>query len=341
MRRIKVAQIGTSKNSHGNQIIRSLKKQSDIFEVAGVAFPENEKEKFPEQMADFAGLREMTVEEILGSSEIEAVVIETEEVYLTKYALLAAQAGKHIHMEKPGGINLADFEKLIDTVKKNQVVFHMGYMYRYNPFVNELMGKIKNGELGEIISVEAQMNCDHSAQTRQWFENFPGGIMFFLGCHLVDLILQIKGVPDRIIPLNKSTGVGIDSAEDFGMAVFEYKNGCSFVKVNATEKGGFARRQLVVSGTKGTVELKPFEMFADGGQFTTKTVYTSADWGNCGETVNSTVYDRYDGMMRSFAKAVCKDEENPYTYDYELQLYKTLLSATGHEPVTPVKQNFA
>ena len=66
-------------------------------------------------------------------------------------------------------------------------------------------------------------------------------------------------MPKRIIPLNKSTGLdGLDST-DFGMAVFEYENGVSFVKTNDIERGGFLRRQLVVIGTKGTVEVKPLE----------------------------------------------------------------------------------
>ena len=50
MRKIKIAQIGTSRNSHGNEIFNTLKKQSDIFEIVGYAFPENEKEKFPERI---------------------------------------------------------------------------------------------------------------------------------------------------------------------------------------------------------------------------------------------------------------------------------------------------
>ena len=55
MRKIKVAQIGTSINSHGNHIWETLKKQSDLFEICGYAMPENEKEKFPGQMKAFEG----------------------------------------------------------------------------------------------------------------------------------------------------------------------------------------------------------------------------------------------------------------------------------------------
>ena len=237
MKKIKIAQIGTSRNSHGSLIFESLKKNSDIFEIVGYHLPENEREKFPEKISCFEGFTELTLDEILNNPEIEAVTVETEEIYLTKYAQMVADSKKHMHMEKPGGVNLADFEKLIETVKKNNTVFHTGYMYRYNPFIMELKEQIKNGELGDIISVEAQMNCIHSLETRQWLENFPGGMMFFLGCHLVDIIYSIKGMPKKIIPLNKCSGVEGVTAKDFGMVVFEYENGIGWYDIDGNPTG--------------------------------------------------------------------------------------------------------
>lgn len=332
MRKIRIAQIGTSTNSHGNDIFNTIRSLTDIFEVVGYALPENEREKFPERMADFEGYREMTVEEILNDSSIEAVTVETEEIYLTKYATMAAKAGKHIHMEKPGGLDLAAFEELIKTAKENGKTFHIGYMYRYNLYIKEIFEKIKSGELGDIISVEAQMNCIHPVKVREWLKTFPGGMMFFLGCHLIDLILQIKGQPERIIPLNKKTGVdGID-AEDFGMAVFEYEDGVSFIKMVASEIGGYARRQFVVTGSKKTIEIKPFEMFVPDGQymmFSEKTEYESTVWSDRGVTVRSDIFNRYNSMLTAFAEMVAGERENPYTLDYELELYKTLLICCG------------
>lgn len=331
MRKIKIAQIGTSRYSHGSPIFNSLKKQSDIFEIVGYALPESEREKFPEQMKHFEGYQEMTVEEILNNPEIEAVTVETEEIYLTKYAQMVADSGKHMHMEKPGGTSLADFERLIAAVETNQTVFHVGYMYRYNPYVMELIQKVKNGELGEILSVEAQMNCIHPRQTRQWLSTFKGGMMFYLGCHLVDLILQIQGTPERIIPLNKCTGMDGVTGEDFGMAVFEYKNGVSFAKTSAMELGGFARRQLVVTGTKGTIELKPLERYLEGSPllYTGRTEYSSEVWADNGQDSQMAPVDRYDNMMASFAAMVRGEKDNSYTYDYELELYRTMLKACG------------
>ena len=329
-KKIKIAQIGTSQNSHGNLIWKSLLKQTDVFDVVGYAFPENEREKFPKKVTAFDGYREMTVEEILSDPEIEAVAIETEEIYLTKYAQMAATAGKHIHMEKPGGTDLRAFEELVATLKAKSLVFSTGYMYRFNPKIQEALAKIKNGELGEIYSVEAQMNCIHTNQVRQWLHAFPSGMLFFLGCHLIDLIYQIQGEPEEVIPLSTSTGFDGISAMDYGMVAFKYKNGVSFAKACDAERGGFLRRQIVICGEKGTIEIKPLEAPGDGGQYTVFNETYGTERYKAWDTSKSEVYDRYDGMMRNFAEMV-RGKKNPYSYDYELGLYKLILKSCGKE----------
>ena len=175
------------------------------------------------------------------------------------------------------------------------------------------------------------MNCYHPKNVRDWLQDFPGGMMFFLGCHLVDLILSLQGKPEKVIPYNKCTGFENVTSKDFGMALFEYKNGISFAKTSAVELGGFERRLLVVTGTKGSIELKPLEWYvADSSKVQTyRSIRTSSEWGEKGEENVCPPYDRYVSMMKSFAEYVCGDKENPYTLDYELELYKTLLKDCG------------
>ena len=330
MKKIRISQIGTSQYSHGNSIWQSFLKQSDLFEVVGYAFPENEREKFPRQAEAFAGHREMTVEEILSDPTIEAVAVETEEIYLTKYAQMVADAGKHLHMEKPGGTDLAAFRRLIATLKEKNLAFTTGYMYRFNPKVREVLSRIEKGEFGKIYSVEAHMSCTHSDEWRRWLSNFPSGMLFFLGCHLIDLIYRIMGEPLEVIPLSTSTHFRDVYTEDFGMAVFRYPNGVSFAKTCDVEKGGFLRRQLVVAGEKGTVEILPLEAFAEGGQYTVMRENFTDEWAGGWVTSQSEVYDRYDDMMKNFAEIV-RGKENPYPYDYELGLYELLLRACGKD----------
>ena len=322
MRRIRIAQIGTSQYSHGRQIFKSLARQNDLFEIAGYALPQGEREKYPKTMAAFEGYQELSLEEILNDPTIQAVTIETEEQYLTHYALLAAKAGKHIHMEKPGGTDPAAFEELISLVKEKGLVFHVGYMYRYNPAIQQLLEEIKAGQLGEIISVEAQMNCIHPPQVREYLAGLPGGMMFFLGCHLIDLLVQLQGLPQTIIPMNKGA--------DFGFVLLEYPNGVSFAKCTATEIGGYYRRQLVVHGSKKTVELKPLEIGLPNDMVATGvTTYTDPAWKTPGAYEQTPPFNRYDGMMAAFAKMVTGQCPNPRSYQQELALYQTIMKCCG------------
>ena len=330
MKPIKIAQIGTSMNSHGNSIWNSMKKQPELFELVGYAFPENEREKFQKNMKDFAGYREMTVDEILSDPEIEAVAVETEEIYLTKYALMVARAGKHLHMEKPGGVGYEAFRELVGILKEKNLAFTLGYMYRFNPKVKEAFDKVGRGELGEIYAVEAHMDCKHTAEVRDWLKAFPGGMLYFLGCHLIDLIYRIQGEPSEILPLSCATGFDGAEGKDYGMAVFKYPRGISFAKTSASESGGFLRRQLVICGEKGTIEIKPLEVLAQGGQYTVLSENYSDAWHTPWKTERSEIYDRYDAMMQNFAEIV-RGKENPYTYEYELGLYRLLLRACGVE----------
>ena len=333
MRKIRIAQIGTSQNGHGTVIWQSLTKQTDIFEVVGYAFPEGERKKFPSQIKYFDTYREMTVDEILSDPTIEAVTVEGEEIHLSKYAKVAAEAGKHVHMEKPGGINLAEFEEMIAAMKKSGKVFSAGYMYRHNPKVMDALARIERGELGRIYAVEAHMDCLHKKELKDWLSTFPGGMLFYLGCHLIDLIYRIQGEPEEVIPLSCSTGFDGVTSEDYGMAVFKYPNGVSFAKTSACEPGGFLRRQLVICGEKGTIEIKPLEMIPAGAGTSVCTVSSecfSGNWHKPWKSSKTELFDRYDGMMRNFAEMV-NGKQNPYTYDYELNLYKLILRACGKE----------
>lgn len=338
MRKIKVAQIGAG-HDHASAAITAMKLMPEIFDIAGFCVVPGDEELYEKSVKAYEGVKKMTVEEIFEIPDLDAVVIETEDRRLTEYAQMAADRGLHIQMDKPGSASDEDFDKLIDTVKKNKTVFHTGYMYRYNPAVLKLKEDIKNGKLGEIYSVEAHMDCYHPAEKRRWLGNYPGGMMYFLGCHLVDLIYGICGVPEEIIPLNTAIGADGVEAEDLGMAVFKYKNGVSFAKTSALESTGFFRRQLVVCGTNGTVEIKPLELHASKeGVFAAQTTNVryayDADekkygWGDKGEFYETEIYGRYDEMLKNFAAMVCGEVENPYDYEYERQLHKIILNACG------------
>lgn len=335
MRKIRIAQIGMNQYSHAPEIFDTLKKRSDLFELAGYALVENERQTCADKLYHFDGFPELTLEEILNDPSIEAVAVETDEIDLNRYALMAAQHGKHIHMEKPGSQNLAEFEGLIEQVRKSGKVFHMGYMYRYNPFIADAIQRAKRGEFGTIYSVEAHMSRLDPPATRQWLGSFRGGMMFYLGCHLIDLVLQIQGMPTEVIPLNTVTGIDGVYTEDFGFAVLRYPNAVSAVRMSGTEVGGTKRRQLVICGSKRTVEINPLEASVpDAGEPYVNCVkkcerYLDEDGRTKLLGAQSEPFQRYEDMLAAFAAMVRGERKNPYTLEYELSLFRVLLQACG------------
>ncbi len=338
MKRIKIAQIGTG-HDHAFSPIPTFKKLSDIFEFVGYCtVPEDEYNipQFSNQAHKWAigDAKQLTLDEILNYPDLDAVCIETEDRALTKYAIMAAEKGLHIQMDKPGGIDDAEFDRLIDIVEEKKLVFHMAYMYRYNPAVIKLKEDIKAGKLGDIIAAEGEMDCRHALPKRNWLKAYPGGMLYFLGCHMVDLVYSIMGDPEEIIPLSCSSGLEGTDAKDFGMAVFKYKNGVSVAKSTAVEDGGYERRHLLVVGTKGTVELRPIETGAASeelfnAQKTTVRENFSEAFTSKAECYETEVFGRFDGMFRAFADYINGVKPNPYTYEYERKLHKVLLKACG------------
>lgn len=336
MKPVKVAQIGT-RHDHAIAAFRSLLKQKEYFDLIGLAespSPAPNPVVPPSYSEEYAQVPRYTVEELLTMDDLEAVVIECEEESATAVALPFAEKGVAVYMDKPGSQDIQLFEKFISVVQEKNLPFQMGYMYRFNPSILHLMKLIEEGALGEIYSVEAHMDCWHAIEKRQWLDKHTGGMMYFLGCHLIDMIYRIMGEPEEVIPMNIPTGLDSVTAEDFGFCALKYKNGVSFAKTCACEVGGFLRRQLVVTGSKGTYEIRPWELPCEGGQrspsrFTPLTDKVRA-WGtDVSEPLDFPPCDRYDNMMKFFAETV-RGKENPYTPDYELKLFRLVMKCCGY-----------
>lgn len=327
MNRIKVGQIGIGHN-HGHSKMLAARKFPELFEVIGYA---EENERWIEKRGEMKGyndLPRLSVEEIIEKSD--AVLIESDVWDLTKYAKMCVDAGKHIHMDKPASGTLEEYKYVLDTAKEKKLVVQLGYMYRYNPAVLECFQRIKNGDLGEIYSINAEMSTFHPVDAKRWLTNFGGGIMYILGSHLVDLIVYIMGEPQKVTAYLKHTGMdGIDFADN-NLAVLEYDNALARIFVSSVEVNGFGRRQLMVSGSKGTVNICPLERpitmtysdrtIADKTYEDCKVIKTFED---------NTATGRYDEMMQDFYAYIQGKKENPFSYEHDYLVQKVLSQIVG------------
>ena len=337
MRKIKIAQIGTG-HDHAADIFATLRFLSDIFEVVGYAEVAEDnvpsvwaKNYYEQKREAYKGAKKYTVEEILSMTDLDAVAVETFDLNLVKYAQMAADRGFHVHMDKVPGESAEAFESLLSTVKRKKLAFSVGYMYRFNPMVQQAFERIRAGEIGKIHSVEAEMSCYYGADKREWLSLFQGGMMQYLGCHMVDLTVRLQGVPQSIVPYNTPTGCEDVGAKDLAFAVFQYPDGVATVKSSMLDASGYSRRHLVVSGEKGTIIVEPFEVHhgSDKEHLFAMTSHLRLEAWSASQSVDSARFDRYADMCRAFAAMVRGERERDVDLETEARVHRCLLAACG------------
>ena len=130
--RLKVGQIGTG-HSHAEGKMETLRRLKDSFEVLGVAEPDSSVWLKNQKQAVYSGLRWMTVDELLITKGLQAILVEPDLPDLLSVAERCIEAGFPIHLDKPAGKDFEQFKKIMSMAEKKNLLIQMGYMFRYNP----------------------------------------------------------------------------------------------------------------------------------------------------------------------------------------------------------------
>lgn len=253
--RIRVGQIGVG-HAHATKL--AVYRESPDYEVVGIVEPDAERRAWAEQQPAFRGLPWMTQEELLATDGLDAVLVETEVRDCLAAAEAVISAGKHLHLDKPAGESLATFERILAAADRQGLMVQLGYMYRYSPAVIMLREFLAKDWLGDIFEVHAVMSKVVPPADRVELAAYPGGIMFELGCHVLDLVIGVLGEPERVTGVDRQVRT-TDALRDNMLAVLEYPKAIATVKSSAVEVEGFARRQLTVCGTEGTFHIQPLD----------------------------------------------------------------------------------
>ena len=318
---VRIGQIGTG-HAHAGAQFAALRKCPG-FEVVGVVEPDEARRKRAETKADYEGVKWMTEEELLNSPGLQAVSVETEVSGLLEHAQKVADAGLHLHLDKPAGESLPKFRQIIKTLGEKKRLLKMGYMFRFNPGFEFLFHAAREGWLGDIFSVDAAMSKVLSDGERKSMLRYGGGSMFELGCHIIDATLLLMGKPDRVIPyIRKSREDGLP---DNMMAVLEYPQATVTLRSAFIEVEGGPRRQFVACGTKGTCDIRPLE--APEVKFALSKPVESFHKGY--QSVPLPKGPRFEADWAAFASAIRGETPWPYTPEHDLAVQETILLASG------------
>ena len=321
--RIRVGQIGT-KHAHASGQIRTMRKYTEHFEVVGAVQPDERVRRKADESEAYRGLKWMTEEQLLNTPGLKAVAIETEVRDLLATAQRCVDAGMHIHLDKPAGASFRDLKKLHAAAERKGLCIQMGYMFRYNPGFRFIFQAARDGWFGDIFEVHGVISKKIGADSRQKLAEFPGGSMFELGCHLIDPLLHLMGVPDRVTGYVRHTRPQLDDLADNVLAVLEYPRATTTVRSSVVEVNGGRRRQFVVCGYEGTAAIRPLEtprleltLEKDQGPYRKGTQVV--------ELPKST--GRYDGGWLDFARVIRGEKEHEFSHTHDLAAQHALLTA--------------
>ena len=331
-KKVRVVQWGMC-HEHADGKFKSVKKLPDDYELVGII--DDRESKTPREDRDFKvfdGVPRMTPEQLWADKSIQCVFVEVTNDDLIPIAWKVAKHGLAMHLDKPCGQNLKKFEALMDFCKARGIPVQIGYMFRVNPAIKFATKAVKEGWLGDIISVEADMYHDYGSKNyNAYIASFKGGIMYNLGCHLVDFILpMMPGMPTKAHVVRLPAPGDPDNAGTNCVSVLEWPH--ATVTVRSSRHAACSNRWLRIQGTKGAIDLRPIERF--DGKPTTLEMRLKFDvpgYKKGTHVVDCGIQkDRYADQLKELADIVRGRRPNPPgQYDHDVAVHKATLMASG------------
>jgi len=327
---LRYLQIGTG-HAHANKL--EAYAESPDWEVVGIVEEDPALLEAARKSPLYGRFPFVSLEEGLKTPDLKVVGVETMVRDLLRYARTAVDRGYHVHLDKPAGASMVEYREMIEVADEKGLVVQMGFMYRFNPAVQLLHRMLEAGWLGEVFETHAVMSKVIPTKDRQTLDEFSGGTMFELGCHIIDLTVSVLGKPDKVVPFpRRSLETPDDTLMDNMLAVFEYPKATATVRSTALEVEGFSRRHFTVCGTEGTFHLQPLDR-----PVVTLSLSRERRFGDeervfpkGTSTVEfATPYDRYVGDAADLAAIVRGEKKNPYPSGHDLAVHEAVLAAGG------------
>lgn len=197
---------------------------------------------------------------MLANPEIDVVCICTPSGLHAMQGIQAARAGKHVLVEKPMALSLADADELINTCKEAGVKLAVVYQNRCKPVIKELRRAIEEGSFGRLshgnATVRWNRNDDYYAQA-PWrgTAGADGGVLLNQAIHNIDLLQWMMGPVESVFAYTATRLRNIET-EDVGVGVLKFTSGAlGVIEAAATIYPANLEESFNIFGAKGTVVI--------------------------------------------------------------------------------------
>ncbi|WP_205854491.1 Gfo/Idh/MocA family protein [Planococcus halotolerans] len=205
-------------------------------------------------------------EALLQSDGIDAVVILTPSGTHAEFGMKAAEAGKHVVVEKPIDINLEKAKALVEVCEKSGVKLSCIFQHRFDEAIIRLKEAVDAGELGQLNFGSSRttwyrpQDYYDSGEWRGTRELDGGGALMNQSIHYIDLLLYIMGPVEEVHGYRATRGHERIDVEDIAVANMKFASGAlGIIEGNTAAFPGF-NTELDIFGGAGSVRIRSDEI---------------------------------------------------------------------------------
>ncbi len=210
-----------------------------------------------------------TERELLADPRVDAVYLATPVYLHHTQAIMAAEAGKHLLIEKPFAIGMKEGQAIVDACRKARVKACEGYMMRFHTLNLKAKEMVDEGLIGNVVMGRAQLSCWYPDMPGAWRQDPKlggGGTLMDLASHCYDLLEMYIGPIQSVMAL-VNTQTFQYAVEDSSTTLLQFGSGAHGIAdcfFNVPDGSALSRLELY--GNKGSILLEGTIGQAPGGR---------------------------------------------------------------------------
>jgi predicted dehydrogenase len=248
--------IGASRVSGGHaQAIAAVPST----ELAAIAEPHAQRRK------DFAEKHACTAyashTDLLADPQVDIVIVGLPHFLHTEVTLAACAAGKHIFLEKPMAMTVADCDAVIAATEAAGVKLLVGHTEHFVPGGLEARRLVAEGRLGSVVfATDTWYRTFDLANRPPWFLNRAeggGGMWYMNAVHMLDRLTWLIGSPITAVRAWVSNPMVGQNSDDTGLAWLDFANGAhATLHHTGYPQEGPERNEVEIVGTQANVRVQ-------------------------------------------------------------------------------------
>ncbi|MBJ7576603.1 aldo/keto reductase [Devosia sp. MC532] len=219
---------------------------------------------------DFPGIRVVHgYDALLADADIDAVYIAVPHTGHAEWAIKAAEAGKHVLVEKPFALSAHEADAVFHAHRKAGTFAGEAFMYRLHPQTAKIIELVKSGVIGEVRMIQSSFGFNMGSfqpEHRLFASKLAGGGIMDVGCYPVSMARLLAGAVDGKpfadpVKVSGTAALNAEGTDDTAAAILTFGNGI-VAQVSCAVMANLDN-VLHIHGSQGRIDVPDF-WFAGG-----------------------------------------------------------------------------